>query len=128
VIAAPGRGRDLPPRRLVGRAARHRRAGDARLFAEEAVAAGVDTVSVFRGDGTTMQAAAALVSGEIALGIIPGGTGNLLAGNLRIPRIRCARRPLLCSGGPGRSISAGSSGPMASTTSPWHAAPATTPG
>jgi YegS/Rv2252/BmrU family lipid kinase len=67
--------------------------GDARRFAEEAVAARVDLVSVFGGDGTTMQAAAALVGSEIPLGVIPGGTGNLLAGNLRIPThpVRAAR-------------------------------------
>lgn len=67
--------------------------GDARRFAEEAVAGRVDLVSVFGGDGTTMQAAAALVGTEIPLGVIPGGTGNLLAGNLRIPThpVRAAR-------------------------------------
>ena len=59
---------------------------DARRFAREGVAAGVDTVAVFGGDGTTMQAAAALVGTDVALGFIPGGTGNLLAGNLRLPR------------------------------------------
>jgi diacylglycerol kinase (ATP) len=59
--------------------------GDARRLAHEAVTAGVDTVVVFGGDGTTMQAAAALVGTEVNLGLIPGGTGNLLAGNLRIP-------------------------------------------
>src|SRR3954465_4425994 len=59
--------------------------GHARELAEYGVAQKVDIVAVFGGDGTTMQAAAALVGTEIPLGIIPGGTGNLLAGNLRIP-------------------------------------------
>ncbi|MFI5234744.1 MAG: diacylglycerol/lipid kinase family protein [Gemmatimonadales bacterium] len=59
--------------------------GDARRYAEEGVRAGVDVVAVFGGDGTTMQAAAALVGTDIGLGVLPGGTGNLLAGNLRIP-------------------------------------------
>ncbi len=59
--------------------------GDARRLAEYGVTEGVDVVAVFGGDGTTMQAAAALVGTDVALGVIPGGTGNLLAGNLRIP-------------------------------------------
>jgi diacylglycerol kinase (ATP) len=59
--------------------------GDARRLAEYGVEQQVDVVAVFGGDGTTMQAAAALVGTEVALGVIPGGTGNLLAGNLRIP-------------------------------------------
>jgi diacylglycerol kinase family enzyme len=59
--------------------------GDARRLATEAVNAHFDSVVVFGGDGTTMQAAAALVGSDVALGLIPGGTGNLLAGNLRIP-------------------------------------------
>lgn len=59
--------------------------GDARRLASEAVAAGLDAVAVFGGDGTTMQAASSLVGTDVALALIPGGTGNLLAGNLRIP-------------------------------------------
>ena len=59
--------------------------GDARRLAEYGVSEGVDIVAVFGGDGTTMQAAAALVGTDVSLGVIPGGTGNLLAGNLRIP-------------------------------------------
>ena len=50
--------------------------GDARRLAEYGVAEGVDVVAVFGGDGTTMQAAAALVGTDVALGVIPGGTGN----------------------------------------------------
>jgi YegS/Rv2252/BmrU family lipid kinase len=59
--------------------------GHARELAEQGVASGVDAVAVFGGDGTTMQAAAALVGTGVALALIPGGTGNLLAGNLRVP-------------------------------------------
>lgn len=59
--------------------------GDARRLASEAVAAGMDAVAVFGGDGTTMQAASSMVGTDVALALIPGGTGNLLAGNLRIP-------------------------------------------
>ncbi len=78
-------------------------AGDARRLAEYGVAHGVDVVAVFGGDGTTMQAASALVGTGVALGLVPGGTGNILAGNLRLPNsptraaeiiARGRRRPL----------------------------------
>jgi diacylglycerol kinase (ATP) len=74
--------------------------GDARRLAEYGVAQNVDVVAVFGGDGTTMQAAAALVGTEVALGVIPGGTGNLLAGNLRIPASPARAARALVAGRP----------------------------
>ena len=74
--------------------------GDARKLAEYGVSEGVDVVAVFGGDGTTMQAAAGLVGTEVALGVIPGGTGNLLAGNLRIPASPARAAKVLVSARP----------------------------
>jgi diacylglycerol kinase family enzyme len=59
---------------------------DARRFAEEARKEGVDVLVCYGGDGTAMQIAAAIQGTGIPLGLVPGGTGNLLVGNLRLPR------------------------------------------
>jgi diacylglycerol kinase (ATP) len=80
--------------------------GDARRLAALAVADGADAVVVFGGDGTTMQAAAALVGTDVPLGLVPGGTGNILAGNLRIPS-RPVPAAQLISRGRDRSIDLG---------------------
>lgn len=76
--------------------------GDARRLAAEGVAGGVEVVAVFGGDGTTMQAAAALVGTDVSLGVLPGGTGNLLAGNLRIPSSPARAAQALISARPKR--------------------------
>lgn len=60
--------------------------GDARRIAEESRTGGFDVVVSHGGDGTAMQVAAGLAGTDIALGLVPGGTGNVLAGNLRLPR------------------------------------------
>ena len=60
--------------------------GDARRIAEQARGEGFDVLVSHGGDGTAMQVAAGLAGTGIALGLIPGGTGNVLAGNLRLPR------------------------------------------
>jgi YegS/Rv2252/BmrU family lipid kinase len=70
--------------------------GDARRIAQESRAEGFDVIVSHGGDGTAMQVAAAIAGSGIALGVVPGGTGNVLAGNLRLPRtVRGATKALL---------------------------------
>ena len=60
--------------------------GDARRIAEESRGMGFDVLVSHGGDGTAMQVAAGIAGTGIVLGLVPGGTGNVLAGNLRLPR------------------------------------------
>jgi YegS/Rv2252/BmrU family lipid kinase len=61
------------------------KAGDAHAFAREAVSEGVDLVVAWGGDGTINEAASALIHTRVPLGIVPAGSGNGLAADLRIP-------------------------------------------
>lgn len=53
--------------------------------AARAAADGVDTVVACGGDGTVRAVLEGLAGTDVALGIVPLGTGNLLAGNLGLP-------------------------------------------
>jgi diacylglycerol kinase (ATP) len=54
--------------------------------AQEAVANGFDTIFVCGGDGTVFQVIQGVAGSSTSLGVIPFGTGNVLAQNLRLPR------------------------------------------
>ena len=56
-----------------------------RAMTAEAVEAGVDLVLAAGGDGTIRMVAAGLAGTDVAMAILPAGTGNLLARNLDLP-------------------------------------------
>src|SRR5690349_232798 len=71
-------------------------AGDARKYAQQAVAAGVDAVAVYGGDGTVTEAASGLIGSNMPLVILPGGTGNVMSVELGIPAKLGDAIALLC--------------------------------
>ena len=57
-------------------------AGHATELAREAVAAGADLILVLGGDGTINEVANGMIPSRVPLGIVPGGTANVLANEL----------------------------------------------
>ena len=76
------------------------RPGHAAELARDGVRDGVDVIAVYGGDGTTMQAVQGLMGSEVPVALIPGGTGNLLAGNLRLPRDPAQAARIVATGVP----------------------------
>ncbi len=67
-------------------------------IARRAVRRGAELVVACGGDGTVNAVAEALAGSGAALGILPLGTGNLLAGNLGVPSRREQAIEVLCTG------------------------------
>jgi diacylglycerol kinase (ATP) len=63
-----------------------KQSGDATRLAERATRAGVDVVAAYGGDGTVMEVAMGLRGVDTPLAILPGGTANLMAVELGIPK------------------------------------------
>lgn len=60
--------------------------GDATDQARQAIQTGVEVVCAYGGDGTVMEVAHAVRGGEVPMAILPGGTANLMAVELGIPK------------------------------------------
>ena len=60
-------------------------AGHARVLTRDAVRQGATLVIAWGGDGTINEVASELAFGDVALGIVPSGSGNGLARELAIP-------------------------------------------
>ena len=80
--------------------------GDARRMAADARARGVDRVVAWGGDGTVNEVGSALAFSKVALGIVPGGSGNGLARDLGVP-LDVASAVELAAAGQVRVIDAG---------------------
>ncbi len=72
--------------------------GDGARLAREAVAAGADCVVAYGGDGTVMDVAAGLLDSGVPMGILPGGTGNAVAGAIGVPLSTEAAAELIAGG------------------------------
>jgi diacylglycerol kinase (ATP) len=70
--------------------------GDGSTLAKKAVATGASVVAVYGGDGTVMEVAAGLVGTDTPMLILGGGTGNLVASELRLPTALEKACDLIC--------------------------------
>lgn len=99
----------LRARGLRARAAETAGPGDATRLARQAAEGGADQVIVHGGDGTINEALQALVGGGPPLGVWRGGTANVLAGELGLPRNPEALADILAAGDT-RRVSVGRAG------------------
>jgi diacylglycerol kinase family enzyme len=63
--------------------------GHADVLAREAVRQGADLVLVLGGDGTVNEVVQGLIGSNVPLGVLPGGTANVLAMELGLGSRKC---------------------------------------
>jgi diacylglycerol kinase (ATP) len=78
--------RSLKESGIIWEASITHKAGDAIRFAKAAVKEGIDALAVYGGDGTVMEAISGLIGSEVPLIILPGGSANVMANELGIPK------------------------------------------
>lgn len=83
----------LSARGIAAHAVRTSGPGDAASLARAAAASGDDLVLVCGGDGTIFEAVNGLANTQVPLAILPGGTANITAKDLRLPHnpVRAAK-------------------------------------
>jgi len=77
------------------------------LLTQNAVADGIDMVCAAGGDGTVRAVVEGLRGTEVPMGVIPAGTGNLLARNLDLPIASIDEAAAIAFGGVSRKIDVG---------------------
>jgi len=70
--------------------------GDGRRHAERAVEEDIDVIVVYGGDGTVVEVASGMLGSGTPLLILSGGTGNLVAAELRLPSTLERSLDLVC--------------------------------
>ena len=118
VVINPASGKDQPMLNIINDTCRRHavewdatvthKFGDATEQARAAIAAGVDLVAGYGGDGTQHEIANAILSSErqIPLAILPGGTGNGFCRENNVPDDLQAAVELMCTGANLRHVDA----------------------
>lgn len=83
------------------------RAGDATRQAQEAIASGVDLVAGYGGDGTQMEVLNGVIGSETPMAILPGGTGNAMAFEIKVPQHLKEAAELICQSSQRRTVDVG---------------------